>query len=136
MNSSFRVLAVLLLLGQLSLASYGQSPAAGLRVLSLKEVVQMAKEQSPAYRQAITKLSNRSWQYQTFRSNYLPQLNLNGVLPDLNRGIDQVRQPDGTFRFVRVSQVNYPGVTQANVFPQIWPYFCQIKALMECFNTI
>ena len=74
---------------------------------TLQEVVKKAKENSPAYRQAITQLSNRSWQYKTFRSNYLPQLSLSGVLPDYNRGIDQVRQPDGTFRFVPVSQVYY-----------------------------
>lgn len=86
--------------------SQAQTTGSNVRRYSLQEVVQKTKEQSPAYRRAITLLSNRSWQYQTFRSNFLPQLTLNGTVPDLNRGIDQVRQPDGTFRFVRVSQVN------------------------------
>lgn len=107
MNKPFRLLLSLLSLGLLSFPGLAQGDQAPVRRLTLQEVVQKAKEQSPAYRQAITQLSNRSWQYRTFRSNYLPQLTLNGTVPDLNRGIDQVRQPDGTFRFVRVSQVNY-----------------------------
>jgi outer membrane protein TolC len=119
------------LLGAFS--SEAQTTGSNVRRYSLQEVVQKTKEQSPAYRRAITLLSNRSWQYQTFRSNFLPQLTLNGTVPDLNRGIDQVRQPDGTFRFVRVSQVN--SMTQLSLSQSIGLTGTQIFVNSSCSDS-
>ncbi|QHL87344.1 TolC family protein [Nibribacter ruber] len=66
---------------------------------SLTDVVRMAKEQSPSYQQALTTLENRTWQFQTFKSNYLPQLMLHATLPDYTKSIDPVLQPDGSLQF-------------------------------------
>lgn len=66
---------------------------------SLEQVIQMAKQQSPSYQQAVTQLENRTWQYQTYKSNYLPQLKLNATLPDYTKSINPVVQPSGTIEF-------------------------------------
>lgn len=73
------------------------------RMLSLRQCVQMARNQSLSAHQASTFLENRYWQYRTFRSGYFPQLSLNATLPDFRRTIDLVKQDDGTqvFRPVR-----------------------------------
>ncbi|MGV3538191.1 MAG: TolC family protein [Rufibacter sp.] len=69
------------------------------RRYSLDEVVKLAKEQSPSYQQALTTLENRTWQYHTFKSNYLPQLTLYATLPDYTKSIDPVLQPDGSLKY-------------------------------------
>lgn len=63
----------------------------------------MAKEKSLASKQASTLLSNKYWKYKTYRSNYLPQLVLNGTLPNLNRSINSITQDDGSELFIRRS---------------------------------
>ena len=79
---------------------YSQTNA---RIFTLQQVVDLAKEQSPAAKQASTLLENRYWQYRTFKSNYKPQLGLSGTLPDYNRAITPVTQNDGTEIFRRRS---------------------------------
>ena len=76
---------------------------AEIRMLTLQQVVAMAKEQSPAAKQASTQLENKYWSYRTYKSNYKPQLALNGTLPDFNRSIITVTQDDGTEAFKRRS---------------------------------
>ncbi len=43
-------------------------------ILTLQQVVQMAKEKSIASKQAITTKETKYWQWRTYRSNYQPQL--------------------------------------------------------------
>ncbi len=75
---------------------------------SLEEVIKLAKDQSPSYQQAVTQLENRTWQYQTFKSNYLPQLRLNATLPDYVNSINPIVQPSGSIEFRKQQQVtNY-----------------------------
>lgn len=76
------------------------------RALTLGQVVALARQQSPAYKAATTKLKRSYWQYRTYRSDYLPQLRLEGTIPDLNRSIDPITQPDGTEVFRRRSLIN------------------------------
>ncbi len=74
-----------------------------VQVLTLKDVIRIARDQSIAAKSAETNLENRYWQYQTFRSDYKPQLGLNGTFPAFTRAYDQVRQPDGTYDYLPVS---------------------------------
>ena len=74
--------------------------------LSLQEVVDMAKERSIASKQAITTKETRYWQYRTFRSNYQPQLALNGTLPGYSKTFTEVVQPDGSVQFQSVHNNN------------------------------
>ncbi|BAV08935.1 Outer membrane protein TolC [Filimonas lacunae] len=82
-----------------------QQPADTLR-LSLQQVVQLAKTQSIAARQAATIRKTRYWQYRTYRSNYQPQLSLNGILPGYNKTYTEVQQPDGSVLFQPVHNNN------------------------------
>ena len=73
---------------------------------NLKDIVQLAKSQSPAWLQAETRKENRYWQFRTFKSNYNPQLRLEGSLPDYQRRFTGVTQPDGNIEFRSVSNNN------------------------------
>jgi outer membrane protein len=75
-------------------------------VLSLPQVVEMAKSRSIASKQAYTTRETKYWQYRTYRSNYQPQLSLNGVLPGYNKTFKEVQQPDGTILFQSVHNNN------------------------------
>lgn len=68
-------------------------------ILNLQQVVQMAKEKSIASKQAITTKETKYWQWRTYRSNYEPQLSLNGALPAYTKTFNQVIQPNGTILF-------------------------------------
>jgi len=73
------------------------------KILSLQDVVDIAKGQSPSAKLASTNYKTKYWQYRLYESNYLPQLALNSTLPNLNRSISTVTQPDGTALFVKQS---------------------------------
>jgi outer membrane protein TolC len=98
-----RLLLILLPL-LLSLKAYSQSNDT-LR-LSLTEVVAMAKGKSIAAKQAVTLKENRYWQWRTYKSNYQPQLSLNGILPGYTNSFQEVVQPNGTIEFVPVRNNN------------------------------
>lgn len=74
--------------------------------LSLQQVVQMARSNSIAAKQALTQRENKYWQYRSFRSNYQPQLSLSGILPGYSKTTQQVLQPDGTILFQPVHNDN------------------------------
>lgn len=74
--------------------------------LNLPEVIALAKEKSIASKQAITTRKTKFWQYQTFRSNYKPQLLLSGTLPGYNKTFLEVQQPDGTIQFQSIHNNN------------------------------
>jgi outer membrane protein TolC len=75
-------------------------------IYSLYDIVEIARNQSIAAKQAETTREIRYWQFQRFRSNFKPQLALDGQFPGFNRSFDEVRQNDGTFEFLPVSQNN------------------------------
>lgn len=71
---------------------------------TLQEIVARAKSQSPAALRAQTIKENRFWQYRLFRSDYNPQLRLNGTLPSYTQAVNNVEQPDGSIEFREVKQ--------------------------------
>ncbi|ETZ19210.1 TolC family protein [Pedobacter sp. V48] len=83
--------------------------------LKLTEVIDIARAHSTAAVQAATIRENQYWQYKTFKSNYSPQLSLDGTLPQFSKTNIPVIQPDGTVEFKPVtndnSQLNL-GLTQ------------------------
>jgi len=74
--------------------------------LSLEQVVVMAKEKSIASKQAYTTRETKYWQWRTFRSNYQPQLSLQGTLPGYTKSFIPVLQPNGTIFFQPVHNNN------------------------------
>lgn len=67
--------------------------------LTLSDVIELAKEQSPSAKSAETRKKNLYWQYRSYRSNYNPSLRLDGNLPGYNRDFFQVSQDDGSFAY-------------------------------------
>lgn len=74
--------------------------------LNLPQVVQMAKANSIAAKQAITVKETKYWEWRTFKSNYQPQLALEGVLPGYTKTYTQVQQPNGSILFQPVHYDN------------------------------
>lgn len=75
-------------------------------LLTLQQVVSMAKERSITAKQAATVKETKYWQWRTYRSNYQPQLSLNGTLPGYSKTFTQVLQPDGTILFQPIHNNN------------------------------
>lgn len=73
---------------------------------SLTDIIEQAKSQSPASKQAETRKENRYWQYRLFRSDYNPQLSLFGALPNYNRDFFGNRQDNGQIIFQSREQTN------------------------------
>ncbi|QIL41702.1 TolC family protein [Pedobacter sp. HDW13] len=74
--------------------------------LTLPQVVAMAKANSIAAKQAITVKETKYWEWRTFKSNYQPQLALEGVLPGYTKTYTQVQQPNGSILFQPVHYDN------------------------------
>jgi outer membrane protein TolC len=74
--------------------------------LSLNQTILLARGQSPAAKQAQTRLKNRYWQYRLYRSNYNPQLALSGNIPGYNQDFLTNRLDDGTISFIEREQFN------------------------------
>ncbi|WP_221393455.1 TolC family protein [Dyadobacter sp. NIV53] len=91
-------LLYLILLGTYSVAQVQQ--------YTLAEVVQLAREQSIASKQATTQKKTNYWTYRSFVADFKPQLSLNGTVPGFTRSYIQVVQPDGTISFRNVSYNN------------------------------
>ncbi len=68
-------------------------------VYSLNDIIERAKQQSPAAKQAETRKENRYWQYRSYRSNYNPQLRLSGNTPGYNRDFFANRLDNNEIRF-------------------------------------
>lgn len=84
----------------------GFLPVMAQRTFSIEEVIERALAQSPFAKQAETRKENRYWQYRSFKTNYNPQLRLNGGLPSYSQSFIPVRQPDGSIVFQSVNQTN------------------------------
>ncbi|MBC6110286.1 TolC family protein [Pedobacter fastidiosus] len=87
------------------LISFAKADVDTLR-LSLPEVVEMARANSIAAKQAITVKETKYWEWRTFKSNYQPQLALEGILPGYTKTYTQVQQPNGTILFQPVHYDN------------------------------
>jgi len=84
----------------------GAQSMAQVQRYTLAEVVQLARQQSIASKQAATKKKTNYWQYRSFIADFKPQLSLNGTVPGFTRSYIQVVQPDGTISFRNVSYNN------------------------------
>jgi len=102
MNKIFRYLMALSMMCTTPFFAYAQ------KFFTLDDIITRARGESPFARQAETLKENRYWAYRFYRSNYNPQLELNGRLPVYSRSVTQVPQQDGSFVYVPVEQtVNF-----------------------------
>ena len=80
--------------------------------LGLTEVISLAQSDAPDVQLAKTKQTTNYWQYQSFRANYKPQMDLTSTLPNFNRTIEPITQPDGTVEFIpQVLMANEVGLS-------------------------
>jgi outer membrane protein len=84
------------------------SPVLAQKKMSLNDVLELAQKNSPQAKIATTTFKNRFWSYQTFKTNYLPQLRFNATVPDLARSYSRITLNDGTdaFRLRTLSNSN------------------------------
>ncbi len=80
-------------------------PVDAQKRLTIEDIIAHARSQSPASRQAETRKENRYWFYRYYRTNFNPQLRLNGNLP-YNKKVSQAPLSDGTFNYAKVNQFN------------------------------
>ena len=84
--------------------------------LSLSEAVALAQSDAPDALLAETRLSNRKWFYQSFLSNFKPQISFDAVLPEFNRTVERLALPDGITFFNRTDLFTSAGLTlQQNI---------------------
>jgi outer membrane protein len=74
--------------------------------LTLEQVVELARKNSIAAKQAIAVKETNYWKWRTYKSNYQPQLSLSGTLPGYSKTTQQVLQPNGTILFQPVHNDN------------------------------
>lgn len=84
----------------------GAVSVTGQNVFSIEEIIARAKQQSIFSKQAETQKETSYWQYRSFKTNYNPQLRLNGNLPTYTNYVTPVIQPDGTKLYLPVNQFN------------------------------
>ncbi len=72
--------------------------------LTLEECVRLAHENGPASEIARSAYLSRFHRYESFHSGLLPQLSLQGTLPNIERAINSITQPDGSLIFRSQSQ--------------------------------
>lgn len=113
--------------------------------LTLSDVIEMSKKQSPSAKQAETRVKNRYWQYRLYKSNYNPQLALSGNIPGYNRDYFGNTLDDGTVVFQHREHVNSMmnlGLNQPIAFTggnisinTNLNYFADIQRAEDRFNT-
>ncbi len=91
----------------------------GQNIFSIEDVIQLAKNQSPASKQAETQKETSYWQYRSFKTGYNPQLVLSGNAPAYSQQYISVQQPDGSIKYRPVNQTN-PGVNLGLEQPIRW----------------
>jgi outer membrane protein TolC len=110
-NLYFRPLSVFLLLIWWNLAFCQTGKETTKLKLTFNEVIKIAREQAPQAIMAKNHFLGSYWQYRTYKAERLPGISFNSTLPDFNRSIGKVTQPDGSEKFVSQNSVN----TGANV---------------------
>ena len=90
------------LLNLVSWSVAAQNPN-NIKTLTLPEAIKLALQEATVAKQAIAQRENSYWEWRTYKANYRPQLSLSGTLPDFNRAISSVIQPDGTTAFRQVA---------------------------------
>ena len=74
-------------------------------VLTLSEVLDIAREQSLMALLARHRFRGSYWQFRTYQAGLRPGLTLEATLPSLNNAIESVTQPDGSEKFVSKSNM-------------------------------
>lgn len=72
-----------------------------VKVLTLPEVIEIAKRQSPDALAAQHRFRSSYWQYRNYKAGLMPMLTLDVTLPSLSRSIEKITTPEGDFFYER-----------------------------------
>jgi len=75
------------------------------KVLTLPEVIQLAREQSLMGLMARHQFRSSYWEFRTYKASRRPGLTLEATIPSLKNSMESVTQPDGSERFVTTSNM-------------------------------
>lgn len=84
----------------------GFTASSQIRSLTLADCIALGTTKGPSGKMLRASYTYKRLTYQSFNASLLPQLRLNGTVPDLARTINPIIQPDGTTKFIEQSQVN------------------------------
>lgn len=73
--------------------------------LSLDDVIDLAKKQSPSIKYYQNTNVNYYWRWKNFQANFRPRLSISGELPDYRQTNEPITQPDGSIKFQQISQL-------------------------------
>ena len=76
-----------------------------IKVLSLPEVIELAREQSLMALISRHQVRTSYWEYRTHLARFRPGLSLEATIPSLNNSMESVTQPDGSEKFVSRSNM-------------------------------
>jgi len=83
--------------------------------LSLKDVIEIAQQQSPNALNARHELRASYWEFRSYKASQLPALSFEGVIPSINRAYKSVTNyEDGLQHYVGQSYVSYEGNLKLN----------------------
>lgn len=99
MHKTFLSIAFVIIIS----TTFGQS---GVKQLNLKQVIDLALEQSPDAVLAKHRFRSSYWEYRSYRSSMLPSLTLNSDVLNMNNSISSITQPDGSEVYQRVQKNN------------------------------
>lgn len=97
------------------------SPAqaqANQQVLTLDEVIAIARRNSVDATVALNELRSAYWEYRTFRANLLPEVNFSSTLPSYNKNYSPYQQSDGSYTYVRNDYLGLSGTL--SIDQNIW----------------
>lgn len=106
MRPSFISIIIAIVLSILSGLALNAQQSSRRLTLSLDEVLEIARQQSPDAILAQHRFRGSYWQFRTYRAEFLPSLTLNATLPDFNRSISSITLPDGSDRFIERNTIN------------------------------
>jgi outer membrane protein TolC len=105
MNKIYRIacLVAVLVVTQETPAQEGQQMET--KVLTLNEVIDVAKDQSLMALIARHQFRSSYWEFRTHLASLRPDLTLDATIPSLNNSMESVTQPDGSEKFVTTSNM-------------------------------
>ncbi len=96
-----KILVFLLIYIQVIPLAFSQKP---VNRLTLDEVIQLAKDQSPQAILAKHRFRASYWEYRTFKAEFLPSLTMNTSAVDYTRALIGDLQSDGSYKYIEVNK--------------------------------
>lgn len=88
------------------------------RLVTLDEVISMARARSVDAAVAANELRAAYWEYRTFRANLLPEINFKATFPSFSKRYNSYQREDGSYTFLRDDNLMFNG--SLNVEQRIW----------------